>query len=396
MNVRTTLRVVTLTLIGALLAAWPARSAGVLAEEPYEINVILSLNGPIAFLGHEQSQSLALLEKIINRSGGIRGRPIRFNLLDDTSNPQVAVQLTNALMVKNVPVILGPDNTATCNAVAPIIRDHGPVDYCFSPGIHPTLGSYMFAAAVPPIKSYGVMVNYMRARNITRLAMLASTDGSGQDGERSIGEVLSEPANKGITLVAVEHFNPTDISVNAQIERIKEAKPQALFVSAAGTPFGTVLHALTDTDPELTVFSPASNLNTPQMVQYASLAVERIFIPGPVWLGADVGAPAGVRRAQRDFFEAHRAIGVRADFANGLAWDPSMIVVNALRTVGTDATSTQLRDAIEHTRGFSGIEGTYDFANGTNPWGLDERSVIVTHWDPLHRQWLAVSKPGGS
>ena len=383
-------------LVAALLAALPVHPAGALAEEPYEINVILSLNGSAAFLGHEESQSLGMLERLVNRSGGLRGRPIRFNLADDRSNPQVAVQLTNALIAKNVPVMLGPNVTATCNAVAPLIREHGPVDYCFSPGVHPTVGSFMFAASVSPLKSYGVMIRFMRARNITRLAMLATTDGSGQDGERSVTDLLAQPANKSIAVVALEHFNPTDLSVTAQIERIKAAKPQALFVSAAGTPFGTVLHALTDAYPDVVVFSPASNLNRPQMIQYANLAVDKIYIPGPAWLGADATRAGAVKRAQQAFLEAHRAAGIQADNANGLAWDPALIVINALRSVGPEATSVQLQEAIERTHGFAGIEGMYDFANGSNPWGLDEQAVIMTHWDPVHQQWLAVSKPGGS
>jgi branched-chain amino acid transport system substrate-binding protein len=386
--------ILTWALMGVLLAV-PLGSMRAVAAEPYELNVILSLTGTAAFLGHEEQQSLGLLERLVNRTGGIGGRPIHLNVADDQSNPQVAVQLATALIAKNVPVILGPSVTATCNAIAPLVRDRGPVDYCFSPGIHPTLGSYVFAAAVPAVTYARVILHYMRQRGLTRFAILATTDGSGQEGEHSIGDALAEPENRSIVRVALEHFNPADISVAAQIARIKEANPQGLYVTAAGTPFGTVLHAVSDAGLDTLIFSGANNMSTPQMIQYANFAVQKIYIPGPLFFGVDVARAGPVKRAQETFFAEHRAIGVQPDNPSSLGWDPTLIVVNALRTVGTGATSTQVRDAIEHTHGFFGIDGVYDFDNGNNPWGLTDKSVIMTHWDPVKQSWVPVSKAGG-
>jgi branched-chain amino acid transport system substrate-binding protein len=383
-------------LLGALCAVVTSVAAGAAAEEPYELNAILSINGSAAFLGHAESQSLGLIEQIVNRSGGIRGRPVHITIADDQSNPQITVQLTNALIAKNVPVMLGPSLTATCNAIAPLIRDHGPLDYCFSPGIHPTPTSNMLAAGVATIRSGGALAHYLRAHNLTRVALIASTDGSGQEGELALNEVFAEPENKSLQLVAVEHFNPSDFSVLAQVERIKAANPQAIYVSTAGTPFGTVLRSLTDAGLDVVVSAAASNLSTAQMSQYASLAVNKIYIPGPLFLGGDMIPPGPIRQAQQVFFAAQKSIGYQPDNASALGWDPTLIVVNALRTAGPDATSTQLRDAIQHMRGFVGIDGEYNYANGTNPWGLTEQAVVVTHWDPVHQTFRAVSKPGGA
>jgi branched-chain amino acid transport system substrate-binding protein len=72
-----------------VLFALPGRAA----EEPFDLYVITSLTGPIAFLGTEAAKGLALVQEIANKTGGIRGRPVRFVIQDDQSNPQVAVQL---------------------------------------------------------------------------------------------------------------------------------------------------------------------------------------------------------------------------------------------------------------------------------------------------------------
>lgn len=121
-------------LVAALLACvvGGAPTAGS-AADPFEINVIVPLTGPGAFLGKNEAESLALVERNVNAAGGVRGRPIKFVVADDESNPQVAVQLTNRLLAKNVPIILGGTLLASCLAMAPLVKN-GPVLYCLSPG----------------------------------------------------------------------------------------------------------------------------------------------------------------------------------------------------------------------------------------------------------------------
>ena len=117
------------------LAGW--RPAG--AEEPYDLHVIIPLTGNAAFLGQEEQQFLKLLEGQVNREGGIGGRPLRLVFHDDQTNPQVAVQVADEIIAQHPPIFLGPSIVAECNAIAPLLSD-GPVEYCFSPGVHPAPG----------------------------------------------------------------------------------------------------------------------------------------------------------------------------------------------------------------------------------------------------------------
>src|SRR5690242_11203008 len=126
-------------LLGAVAGAlgFGASLAG--AADPYKIDVITSLTGGASFLGKGEQQAMQLLEKSVNKSGGINGQPVEFTFYDDQSSPQVAVQLGSQLKAKNPAVILGPSIVAMCNAAGPLMKD-GPVMYCLSPGIHPPKG----------------------------------------------------------------------------------------------------------------------------------------------------------------------------------------------------------------------------------------------------------------
>ena len=124
----------------AVLALLLPSAAGIPAfaqGAPVEINTILALTGPAGFIGSSEQKSLGILENLVNKSGGIKGRPVKFVIADDQSNPAVSVQLTNGLIAKKVAVILGPTFTATCLADGPLLAKTGPVDYCLSPSIAP-------------------------------------------------------------------------------------------------------------------------------------------------------------------------------------------------------------------------------------------------------------------
>lgn len=101
------------------------------AAEPFNIDVVLPLTGPAAFLGKAEQVALQRAEASLAKTDGIGGRPIKFVLHDDQSSPQVAVQLASQIVASKAPVVLGSAVVAMCNAMAPLMRK-GPVLYGYS------------------------------------------------------------------------------------------------------------------------------------------------------------------------------------------------------------------------------------------------------------------------
>jgi branched-chain amino acid transport system substrate-binding protein len=365
------------------------------AEAPFEINVILPLSGGAAFLGKSEKETIALAEKAINQQGGVQGRPIRFALHDGQSNPQVAVQLANAIMGAHPSIIIGPTLVATCNAIAPLMRN-GPVDYCFSPGIHPPAGSYVFSASVSTVDLERVLIRYFRLRGWTRLALITSTDATGQDAQHGIEAILSEPENANVKMVATAHFNPRDVSVAAQMATIKAAKPQALIAWSTGAAIATVFKGITQVGLDVPVATTDGNMTHAQMTQYASFLPKQLFIPAAVWVkhGAELKLDPRVEAAQKRFYAAFDKAGLSPDLPATLAWDTVMIVTDALRHTGLDADAARLRSYLAGLRGYGGINGVYDFTK-TPQRGLGEENTLVTLWNAASRNWEPVSAPGG-
>jgi branched-chain amino acid transport system substrate-binding protein len=372
-----------------LLAAAAAR-----ADEPYRIDIAVGLTGGGAFLGKAQQKSLQLVEKAVNDSGGIRGRKLEFLFQDDETNPQVDVQLATAILAKQ-PALFGTAAlTAGCRAVAPLVKD-GPVDFCFSPGIHPDAGSYVFTATVSTHEFATALVRYFRLKGWTRLALMFSTDASGQDAEQGLKEVLALPENKQVKAVEIAHFNTSDVSVTAQIEKVKAADPQALIAWSTGTPIATVFRGIVQAGLDIPVGTTDGNMTHAQMDQYKDFLPKSLYIAAAQWVVRDPALllPA-VAEKNREFYKYLDGAGILVDLPTAIAWDPGMLMAHALRSLGPDATAPQIRDFLAHLKAYAGINGIYDFEKVPQR-GVDIDDAVVTRWSPQANTWQVVSKPTG-
>jgi branched-chain amino acid transport system substrate-binding protein len=381
-------------LIASVALTLAAAGAGFAQTATYELNVILSTTGAGAFLGRAELQDLQAIEAQTNRSGGIQGRPLKFTVVDDQTNPQVTVQLVNGLVAKRAALFLGPGISATCKATLPLLSA-GPVSYCFSPAIHPPTGSSMFSSTVSTDEITAALIRYCRGRGWTRIAVIGSTDATGQDVSQTIEDTIALPENKGMQIVDKEQFGTGDLSVVAQISRIKAANPQVLLTTSSGTPFGTILAGIHDVGLDLPVFSNGANMTFAQMGQYGALLPRDLFFSGIRGITPETGASPGVTAAQKAYFAAFAAQGVRPDFGHALAWDATQIVVDALKHLGADATSSQVRDYIAKLKNWPGITGTYDFQKYPQR-GLGPDAAIVYRWDVRSTAFVVASRPAGA
>src|ERR1700733_13240553 len=79
-----------LALVGAVLLSFAPAAA---QPQPVTIDVIISATGSNAFVGESYGTALRVLEQMINKTGGIQGRPLHFDFHDDQSSVGQAVQI---------------------------------------------------------------------------------------------------------------------------------------------------------------------------------------------------------------------------------------------------------------------------------------------------------------
>jgi branched-chain amino acid transport system substrate-binding protein len=383
-----------LGLLLALLLTAATIGASSAADEPYDLYGILSLTGPAAFLGRGENTALLAAEKYVNARGGIKGRPVHMVVLDDQSNPQVAVQLANQVIAKKVPVLLGSSVGATCAAIAPLVDVNGPLMYCFSPVLREKRGSYALPYGLTNRDFIANGLRYMKAKGVKTIALLETTDATGQEAETATRDALAYPDLKSIRMVDTERYGPTDISITAQVSRIKAANPDGVVNYVTGTAFGTALRAFFESGYNGYIFASSSNAQKPQMQQYANFLPNNLIF-GTLGFQMQGVLPPGVRLAKSTYLDTMHQLGVSdPDVGNIVPWDPTMLVIDGLRKYGTNATPAQLLGYIMSVNHWPGIQGMYDFTHG-NLRGIDPKSTGAMRWDKAKDDFVIVSRPGG-
>jgi branched-chain amino acid transport system substrate-binding protein len=369
--------VLALTLAFASTTLWGS------AQTPatYTIPVILSQTGAAAAPGGDQFAALQAYEKLVNRTGGIRGRQLHFQVYDDASSPQTAVQLTNTILAQKPAVVLGSTLAPATTAMMPFFKD-GPVLYSLTPLVYPEKGSWVFATLPLVQHLESVMFRYMRGRGWTKIAFLRTNDVSGQDNEKAIDAALAEPDNRAIATTTKQLFNVSDINIAAQVSAVKFSGAQAIFVSATGAPFGMVMRSLADAGVDMPIFTGATNI-APAFIERFQQYVPKagLWIVVPSFAKRDRPANDPLRATIDEFYTTLEAAGQRPGAAHAFAWDEAKIVVAALRALGPNATAQQLHEWIEALHDFPGALGTYNFRLG-DQHGLDDKSLYIVRYDP--------------
>lgn len=386
-------RALTSVVILGLLASNAARSA----DETYDVPVILPLTGGGAFLGKAEQQAMEAGVKVINAHGGIHGRTIRIVMHDDQTSPQVAVQLTNQVMATHPAFIIGSTISSLCNAMSPLVQTAGPVMYCLSPSIRTKPDGYVFSASIDSHDQQRALLTYFRSKGWNRIALITTTDASGQDAEKSITSLVQEPEFKGVTLVADEHFAPSDVTVTAQIATMKAGNPQAIISWATAAAGATVFRDLKQAGIDLPTAASGSNMTKQQMVDYASFLPSRMFFGVSEW-AADgdprLGAPRDVVAQQKLFFDTMESIGIYPDTGSELGWEPLRMIVAALNKLPLNADAKALHDFMVNWNGYTGADGIVDFKK-TPQRGLGVDNAVVVRWDPTTKKWHLVSRLRG-
>ncbi len=366
------------------------------AADPYVMYAVLPLTGGAAFLGKQEADAIHVFEDQLNKAGGIKGRQLDVEISDDQTNSEIAVQLMNQALAKHPAIVLDGGPAATCRATAALIAN-GPLQYCLTPSVEPPPGSYQFSAMYSSDDILGVSMRYLKARGFKRIGVLNGVDASGQDADRILGALIKTPeyANAGVTFVAYEHYALSDISVDAQLSRIKAAGAQAFIAFTTGTAIATVLHGMQNVGLDIPLVTSPGNMSYAQMESYKSFMPAELLFAGPPALVPDELRDRGVRNAVAQFTATFKAAGgKRPDLLAAVAWDPMGLLTAVLNKRGLDATPAQLRDELASTRDWTGALGRYNFV-ATPQRGVDADWVIMERWDPDKDAWVAISKPGG-
>jgi len=217
------------------------------AEGEYRIVHLLGLNQPGAGALNAQaaSQAAKAAVEVLNERGGILGNKVVYELIETGGDPTTAVTKLNERLASGpTPNLILPGNTsAEALPMAPVItqakvlsvQQAGAADLN-----NPTEFPYLFQVVPTNASMAAQLVKYLQENGLHRVAMISGKDAFGQATAEATRQAL---ADAGIELVGDETYAAEDLDMTAQLERLRAADPDVLFLQGAGSPVGYVLES---------------------------------------------------------------------------------------------------------------------------------------------------------
>ena len=341
-----------------------SQSTGAAAGTPYVIHAILSETGVLSELGTPEAKTLKALAAYENTKGGIDGHPVQFDIQDNQSTPSLAVSLATPLIASHVHVLLDGSFGATDIPVDALAGSNGPFISDLAPTVRPKAGSMVFRTGTPMLEDFQVILNYLKAKGLTRIAAITSTDSDGTLGWTDLQATLAKPQFSSFKVSDHEVFDPTAVSVTTQLSKIKVSNPQAVLVWTIGSSFGTVLQGMSSLGMgSIPIFTSNGNADYGLLGHLSSLIPKSLYFIGEeLYMPPSAITNAAVKEQVQTFDTVIQAAGGKPEAGYGLAWSAGSLVIGAIKKLGVQATAPQILAYMQNLNNSPGIYGLLNFS----------------------------------
>jgi branched-chain amino acid transport system substrate-binding protein len=336
-------------------------AASGMAAEPYRVGAVFAITGPAAWLGEPERNTVKMLEEQINAQGGINGHPLEVIIEDTVGEESKAVLGVNKLINRdNVLAIVGPTRSGTTMAVIPIVeKAQVPLVSCAAAeAIVNPVRKWVFKTPQKDSDAAIRIYEKMKAMNITKIAIITSTEGFGMEGRKQLKRFAPE---YGITIVADETYGPKDTDMTAQLTKFKGTDAQAIVNWAIVPGQATIIKNKKQLGITIPLFQ-SHGFGNIKYARAAGDAADGVLFPAGRLLVVDSLPESNPQKAllakyKKDYEEKYKA---DVSTFGGHAYDALTLVIAALRAVGPDR--AKIRDYIENTKNFVGTGGVFNFS----------------------------------
>ncbi len=198
------------------------------------------LTGPTQLVGQSDRQTVDAVVKYWNARGGIKGRKVVVDVLDNASNPSQAVQnVQKFISDRKYVAIFGSGNAAAAVATG-AIASQGKIPFiALSPPTQLVSPPQPFAyilTATTRLYAYSD-ARYLRTLGIKKIWLMGDNGGFGREGPEVVKKLA---ATYGFEIVDTTIFSPAATDFSAELTKIKNSGAQALWLWTA-TPAGPTI-----------------------------------------------------------------------------------------------------------------------------------------------------------
>lgn len=335
-------------------------SFGCAKKEPEEVKIgaVLPLTGDAAKWGESSKRAIDLAIDEINTGGGINGRKIRVIYEDDQGNAAAGTSAMNKLAtVDKVPVVIGALFSSVTLAMAPIAESNKVVlisPASTAPKISEA-GDYIFRNVAPDTFEAKEMAAFaLKNVKFKRVAILYINNDYGL-GLKDVFD--TEFKTLGGEIVGVESFEQGGTDFRAQLTKIKNAKPDAVYMPGYPPEMAQIMKQARELKIN-TQFLSVTVFEDAKVLEIAGKAADGVIYTTQVY------DPEAKDEVVQKFVKAYKdRFNATPDIFAGLSYDATKIVALAMRQGGVQ--SEQIKKTLYTIKDFHGVTGLTTFdANG--------------------------------
>ena len=187
-----------------------------------------AFTGPAAQLGMQFHAGAKLLFDRVNAEGGIGGRSIEIQQLDDGYEPERCAENTRKLIEQDVYCLFGYIGTPTSLAALPLATKAKipfVAPFTGAMGLRNPLNRYAFHVRASYNDETGLIVKQLHNLGIQKIAVFHQNDAYGKAGLDGVTLALTELNNKPVAAATVER---NSVDVAKAVETLMAAAPEAI------------------------------------------------------------------------------------------------------------------------------------------------------------------------
>jgi branched-chain amino acid transport system substrate-binding protein len=341
------------------------------------IGTSLPLSGVAAAYGAIAYGSKAYFD-YVNAHGGVHGRKIHLDILDDGYDPAKTVaNVKNLVSNKGVFSLVDVLGTANNLAARPFITSHK------VPLVYPATGSSLMAHPVNPY-TFAIQVNYtvegkvltdyaVKTLHAQKIGVFYQNDDFGMEG---LNAIKARAAKDGATVADAEPYELTQTDLSSQALKLKAAGVDAVIIFAVPGPYITFV-----------VTASKIGLKVPILSSDVALAYVVIHALGPLSEGLyfdNYGTLPYANTAKATFFRnvmnkyADLKLSPIDTFAS-VGFGAAQVLVEGLKRAGANPTRAGLVKALETFKKYNGsIFGPLTYTAKSHA-GLSGAYILQVH-----------------
>ncbi|HEY0140797.1 MAG TPA: ABC transporter substrate-binding protein [Thermoanaerobaculia bacterium] len=319
-----------------------------------------ALTGDQASFGTATVNGVKLAAEEINAAGGINGRKIRLVIEDDQGRAEEAASVVTKLITSNqVYGLIGENSSNQSLAAAPIAQQNG-VPMISPSSTNPAVtqkGDFIFRVCFTDPYQGKALAHFVK--NNLKLDTAATLLDKKNDYSVGLAEFFKKEFEAlGGKVLAEQSYTGGDTEFRPQLTRMRESKPQILFIPGFYTDVGQIAIQARDLGMNMPLVG-GDGWDSPAVIQIGGKSIENSYFSDHYFVGET--RPA-VQQFVAKYKQRH---GANPEATAALGYDALYLFVNAARKAGLDR--KKIRDEIARTADYQGVSGTITMGPDRDP-----------------------------